>query len=170
MATRSPNLCRNRSTVCGVREISGTIMIAVFPISRMRWMHRMYISVLPLPVTPWSRKDSNFPTSMAILSFSNTAFCPGVNVREAPKGWVNVPSATKASRSFLSVKISTRFFSLRPRSAAWHFGILVCSSGRLISFCFIRSNNNFCLGLRLSRLSIFSSSGKGLVGRTDLIN
>ena len=145
-------------------------MIAVLPFSRTRWMHRMYTSVLPLPVTPCSRKDWNRPTSIADVISLNIASCPGVKVRDGPKAWFIVPSGTKASRSFFSVKTSTSFFSLRPRRADWPPGIRVSNSDRLISFCCKRSNANFCLGLRLSRRSISFSPGRRLARRTDLTN
>ena len=57
MATRPANQALTRSSVWGVSAISGTRNRARRP-SRMAWsMARRYTSVLPLPVTPWSRKE-----------------------------------------------------------------------------------------------------------------
>ena len=54
-ADKSPNLAWNHPTVCGVREISGTSIIALFRCFNTSLIRRMYTSVLPLPVTPYSR-------------------------------------------------------------------------------------------------------------------
>ncbi len=51
----NPGTARNRSTVCGVKAISGTNTIADFPSSSTtRRSSSRYTSVFPLPVTPCS--------------------------------------------------------------------------------------------------------------------
>ena len=54
-ATTSPNRAWNRPTVCGVSAISGTSTIAPRPAASVSCTARRYTSVLPDPVTPWSR-------------------------------------------------------------------------------------------------------------------
>ena len=54
-ATTSPNRAWNRPTVCGVSAISGTSTIAPRPAASVASTARRYTSVLPEPVTPWSR-------------------------------------------------------------------------------------------------------------------
>ena len=53
--TSSAKCARNRRTVWGVREISGTRTIAERPDARHRLIASMYTWVLPLPVIPCSR-------------------------------------------------------------------------------------------------------------------
>ena len=55
-ATRSPKRSRKRPSVCGVSAISGTSTIAPRPRASAASHARMYTSVLPLPVAPWSRR------------------------------------------------------------------------------------------------------------------
>ena len=54
-ATTSPNRAWNRPTVCGVSAISGTSTIAPRPAASVSCTACRYTSVLPEPVTPWSR-------------------------------------------------------------------------------------------------------------------
>ena len=66
-ATLSPNAARNRSTVCGVRAISGTSTIAPFPCTFTTWRSTsMYTSVLPLPVMPCRSATSPGAAAMSV--------------------------------------------------------------------------------------------------------
>ncbi len=73
-----PNLPMNLSMICLVRAISGTSIMAVLPMDKALAMARMYISVLPLLVTPWIRKLSPRHEPMAPLISSTAAFCSTV--------------------------------------------------------------------------------------------
>ncbi len=60
-ATFSPNRAEKRLCCWGVRDISGTRTIAPAPDLSTSSIARMYTSVLPLPVAPWSRNGTNLP-------------------------------------------------------------------------------------------------------------
>ena len=61
----SPKRARKRRTSWGVREISGTSTRAAPPSFRVLAMACRYTSVLPLPVTPCSRKGAYSPRRQA---------------------------------------------------------------------------------------------------------
>ncbi len=69
---------RNRSTSCGVSAISGTSTRTCPPPASAAAMTRRYTSVLPLPVTPYSRCAANLP-SVALIA-STTCDCASVRV------------------------------------------------------------------------------------------
>ncbi len=54
-STSSWNTCLNSSSVCDVSAISGTRIIEEKPYLNNFFVHSMYTSVFPDPVTPWSR-------------------------------------------------------------------------------------------------------------------
>ena len=67
-AMSSPKCEEKVRSICGVSAISGTSSIAVLPRRRISAMRRMYIVVLPLPVTPKSSAPEAFlpPASFRI--------------------------------------------------------------------------------------------------------
>ena len=65
-AIHSPNLAKNLSIICGVREISGTNTNALFPFSKTFSINCKYTSVLPEPVTPFSKNSIN--SSFSIIN------------------------------------------------------------------------------------------------------
>ena len=62
-----------------VRDISGTRIMTPLPSSRAFFAALIYISVLPLPVTPWIRKRSFFLPSMASSICLTASSCSEVN-------------------------------------------------------------------------------------------
>ena len=84
--TTTPELKRrrNRSTSCGVSAISGTSTRTCPSPASAAAMTRRYTSVLPLPVTPYSRCAANLP-SVAVIA-STTCDCASVRVTSLGRG------------------------------------------------------------------------------------
>jgi hypothetical protein len=70
--TVSPKRATAARTSNGVKAISGTSTSTPRPASSARSATRKYTSVLPLPVTPWSRNGAKPPASIAGSSASRT--------------------------------------------------------------------------------------------------
>ena len=80
-ATRPGNLAEKRSMVWWVSAISGTSAMARLPRRRHSSTASRYTSVLPLPVTPCSRKvrgDADSSARTARISLA-TSSCSGVS-------------------------------------------------------------------------------------------
>ena len=72
-AETSPKRARNQRTICGVSAISGTRMIALLPRRSVCRTALRKTSVLPLPVTPCSRKRP--PPFSSVGRISSRASC-----------------------------------------------------------------------------------------------
>ena len=83
-STYSPSTARNRPINCGVKEISGTSIIAPSPRSSTARRVRRYTSVFPLPVTPCSRISSGSPVSSLAKITSSAACCSPFNTSSCP--------------------------------------------------------------------------------------
>ena len=78
-ATSSPKRARKRATSCGVSAISGTSTMVPRPLARAAAMACRYTSVLPEPVTPWSRKSFASPAAIAPSMPTPASFCGPVS-------------------------------------------------------------------------------------------
>ena len=86
MATRSPKRAKNWPATAGVRAISGTSSSAPRPSASTASMAVRYTSVLPLPVTPCSRKVWNWCAWTAARMGSKAACWASFSVCRARTG------------------------------------------------------------------------------------
>ena len=121
-AASSPKRERNQETICGVSAISGTSTIAVLPICAARRTARMNTSVLPLPVTPWSRYFP-CPLRKSGSMTDSASSCPGVRGGSGTAVSGVLPPGRRSTSS------SRRAIS--PAASIWRSA---CSGSRTSSF------------------------------------
>ena len=115
IAAAPPKRERSCDSICGVRDISGTRNIALLPRSISRAITLRYISVLPLPVTPWIKC-----TVLSELSISSSAdCCAGVSIffsldeGSPPKGFLEILRLSKT----IAPLVTSEFTAPLPNSS-----------------------------------------------------
>ena len=121
-AATAPNRARNHMTICGVRAISGTRIMADFPCTSVWRTRRMNTSVLPLPVTPWSRYFP-CPLRKSGSMTDSASSCPGVRGGSGTAVSGVLPPGRRSTSS------SRRAIS--PAASIWRSA---CSGSRTSSF------------------------------------